>query len=222
MSQQPQGPGWWRAPDGRWYPPQPMSPPPYQQGPRYAAGPPPYGPPPPQRSNRGCVIAAVVVAVLLAVGLGIGAWTIYRVGKAVSDVATPGTNIQCPSATQVSGIVGSPVALAGSGSVVVAAGCSYLAIDRERGADVQITVGSALIADDEFRSVEREAANEGVSATPVPVGSRAEAFGGRRRSDAIAVDSGRLVEVEVFAAKGPIGDKHAAAVALLSLMLAGN
>ena len=23
MSQQPQGPGWWQASDGRWYPPQP-------------------------------------------------------------------------------------------------------------------------------------------------------------------------------------------------------
>jgi hypothetical protein len=30
MSQQPQGPGWWRASDGRWYPPQPPQPgPPY-------------------------------------------------------------------------------------------------------------------------------------------------------------------------------------------------
>ena len=30
MSQQPQGPGWWRASDGRWYPPQPSQPgPPY-------------------------------------------------------------------------------------------------------------------------------------------------------------------------------------------------
>ncbi len=140
----------------------------------------------------------------------------------MSDVATSGTNVQCPSATQVSDVVGSRVALAGSAAVVIAAGCSYMSIDREQGTDVQITVGPALIADEEFKSVESDAANEGVTVVPVPVGSRAAAFGGQRRSGAIAVDGGRLVEVEVFAAKDPIGDKQVAAVGLLSLMLATN
>lgn len=228
MSQQPQGPGWWRAADGRWYPPQPTSQPyppqpyPPQQYPQFAAGPPPYTPPPPKRGNRGCLIAVVVVAVLVVAGMGLGAYLLFRVGSAVSDVATSGKDVQCPAAAQVSQIVGSPVTLAGSASVVIAAGCTYTAVDRDQGVDVQITVGPALIADDEFRSLEGDAANEGVTAVPIPVGSRAEAFGGQRRSGAIAVDGGRLVEVEVFGANDPIGDKQAAAVALLSLMLATN
>lgn len=49
----PQAPDWWQASDGRWYPPQPLPPPPYQQG----AGP---------RQRSGCgIIAAVVGAVVL-------------------------------------------------------------------------------------------------------------------------------------------------------------
>ena len=44
MSDAPQGPGWWQASDGRWYPPtaRPGTPPP---GPA-PSGPPPYGPGP--------------------------------------------------------------------------------------------------------------------------------------------------------------------------------
>lgn len=51
MSTTPGGPGWWQAPDGRWYPPQPPGPP-QQPGPppRFSAGPgvpPRQGGPPP-------------------------------------------------------------------------------------------------------------------------------------------------------------------------------
>jgi hypothetical protein len=222
MSQQPQGPGWWQASDGRWYPPQPQQyPPPYQQQnqPQYQQQ---YGPspaPPRRSSNRGCLIAAVVVGVLLLVGVGFAAWAIYRVGSAVSDV-TAGATAECPTETEVSTIVGSPVRKIVGVSVVVATGCSYEAVDRDSGADVQITTGPALIADDQLKSFESDAATQGVKSTPIPLGSRGRAYGGAQRSAAITVDGSRLVEVEVFGSNGPIGDRQAAALALLQRMLA--
>lgn len=203
MSQQPLGPGWWRAPDGRWYPTQP------------------YQPPPPARSRRGCVIAAVVVTVVLLAGVGVAIWAVARLATSVVDVATGGGQIACPAEAEVSEIVGSRLTLAGSASVVVASGCSYTATDRQRGVDVQITAGAALIADEEFRSFEGDAANVGGTVVPVGLGSRSAAFGGERRSGAIAVDGSRLVVVEVFSADAPIGDKQAAAVRLLQRVLAG-
>lgn len=209
MSQQPQGPGWWRAPDGRWYPPQPPG----------AYGPPP-GPPPPQRSHRGCIIAVVVVAVLLLAAVGVGVYFFYRLANTVTDVATGGASqLTCPSDAQVSQIVGSPVTLTVSGSLYVAAGCSYLAADRERGVDVQITTGVSIIADEQYTSFQGDAATQDVAVTQIPVGERGQAYGGSRRSAAITVDGSRLIEVEVFSAGEPIGDKQAAAVALLQLVL---
>ncbi len=229
MSQQPQGPGWWQASDGRWYPPQPQQyPPPYQQNqpPYQQQNQPQYqqqygpGPTPPRRSsNRGCLIAAVVVGVLLLVGVGFAAWAIYRVGSAVSDV-TAGATAECPTETEVSTIVGSPVRKIVGVSVVVATGCSYEAVDRDSGADVQITTGPALIADDQLKSFESDAATQGVESTPIPLGSRGRAYGGAQRSAAITVDGSRLVEVEVFGSNGPIGNRQAAALALLQRMLA--
>ncbi|MGI5130895.1 hypothetical protein ACQEVB_29100 [Pseudonocardia sp. CA-107938] len=225
MSQQPQGPGWWQAPDGRWYPPRPpQGPPPYQQPyqPQYQPqqyGPGPNPPPPPRRSNRGCVIAAVVVGVLVLVAVGFGAWALYRVGSAVSGV-TAGAKTECPSEAEVSTLVGSPVKLKAGVSVVVASGCSYLSDDRATGVDVQITSGPALIADEQFKSFESDAGTQDVTSTPIPVGSRGRAYGGEQRSAAIAVDDSRLVEVEVFAASAPIGDRQAAAVALLQRVFA--
>ena len=67
MSDQSQGPGWWLASDGKWYPPQ--SPPPYQ--------PAPYRPPVgPSSKKSGCSSAALlggllVVLLLLFVAIGI-------------------------------------------------------------------------------------------------------------------------------------------------------
>ena len=226
MSQQPQGPGWWQASDGRWYPPQPQqyqppyqpqNQPPYQPQYQQQFGP---GPTPPRRSsNRGCLIAAVVVGVLLLVGVGFAAWAIYRVGSAVSDV-TAGATAECPTETEVSTIVGSPVRKIVGVSVVVATGCSYVAVDSASGVDVQITTGPALIADDELKSFESDATTQGVESTPIPLGSRGRAYGGAQRSAAITVDGPRLVEVEVFGSNGPIGDRQAAALALLQRMLA--
>jgi hypothetical protein len=65
VSDDPQGPGWWRASDGRWYPPQ-AAPPSWPPG-----GPPgaPYTPPPPAKTNRGCLIALAIVGVLAVLGI---------------------------------------------------------------------------------------------------------------------------------------------------------
>jgi hypothetical protein len=70
MSDVPQGPGWWQASDGKWYPPE-SAPAPYPQ-----AGPPgPTGPPPQKRSKGSliAVIAAVAVAALVAFGFIVAA-----------------------------------------------------------------------------------------------------------------------------------------------------
>lgn len=78
MSDAPQGPGWWQASDGRWYPPQPVAPPPPQPY-AYAPAAPTqqWGPPPPQpyapvakpSGGKGCLIAALVVGAICVVGL---------------------------------------------------------------------------------------------------------------------------------------------------------
>ena len=77
---------------------------------------------------------------------------------------------------------------------------------------MQITTGAALVADDEIKSFRSEATNEGAGPGQIPVGERGLTHGGDRKSAAITVSGGRLVEVEVFAAGAPNGDKQAAAV----------
>ena len=233
MSQQPQGPGWWQATDGRWYPPQPQQQQPQQQEP----GPPYYGPPQqwygqqqpspaPRKSNRGCVIAVVVAVVVLVAGLGIGGYFVYRAVTAVSEIAGGVGSFgeaKCPTEQDVSSTVGSPVTLVVSGNVVVASGCSYLAVDKSAGADVQITTGAALIADDQFASFASDASNEGVTPEPIAVGDRAEAFGGSGRSGAIAVVDSSLILVEVFnSGSTDIGDKKQEAITLLEQVIAAR
>ncbi len=58
MSDQGQGPGWWQASDGKWYPPQPEAPPPT----------PPPAPSATRKRRTGLIIAAAVVLVLLVAG----------------------------------------------------------------------------------------------------------------------------------------------------------
>lgn len=221
MSQQPQGPGWWRAADGRWYPPQPQQPvpPPYQPNQAYA-----QPPPAPQSRNRGCVIAAVVVVVVVLAGVGVAGYFIYRAVSAVSEIAGGvGTfgDAKCPTEQDVSSIVGSSVKLVLSGNIVVAAGCSYMADDTSTGADVRITTGAALIADEQFASFASDAATQDTTPESIPVGDRAEAFGGSGRSGAIAVAGNALILVEVFnAGSTDIGDKKDAAITLLQQVVA--
>lgn len=86
MSDVSQGPGWWQASDGRWYPPQPAAPappPPPPPGPPPQWGGPPAGPP--KSSNRGCLIALAIVGALVVLG-GIAATVlIVVVGREVDD-----------------------------------------------------------------------------------------------------------------------------------------
>ncbi len=108
MSDTPQGPGWWLASDGRYYPPQPPAPPsapptaaappepgqpwaPPPQGPPAQAPPPQGTPVPPPRSGGGSTVALVVigVVVLMAVVGVIGAAVLIfaRAGSSDEDAA---------------------------------------------------------------------------------------------------------------------------------------
>src|SRR4051812_11033540 len=81
MSDISQGPGWWQASDGKWYPPQqaptaappPAAPPPQPQwgAPPPAPQAPQWGGPAPAKKggNKGCLIALAVVGALLVVGI---------------------------------------------------------------------------------------------------------------------------------------------------------
>ena len=100
MSDTPQGPGWWEASDGRWYPPQPAPQAPAQPVPQAAVppgppaapypppgpgAPPPYRPPAPNKSGRGCLIALAiggVVALLAVVAIVV---VVARVGDEVDE-----------------------------------------------------------------------------------------------------------------------------------------
>ena len=85
MSDVSQGPGWWQAPDGRWYPPQsasPQAPPPPPPGTGGWQYPPTYAKP--VRWGSGCLIGilgALVVAVVI----------IIVVATAASNSSTPGS-----------------------------------------------------------------------------------------------------------------------------------
>jgi hypothetical protein len=219
MSTQPQGPGWWQASDGRWYPPQPPQAAPYQQYTQQPA-------PAPRTRNRGCVVAVVVAVAFVLIGGGIGAYYVYRGVTAVTEVAGgawPFGEAKCPAEQDVSSIVGSPVTLVASGNVVVAKGCSYFAVDKSTGADVQITTGAALVADEQFQSFASDAATQGATPEAIPVGERAEAFGGSGRSGAIAVVDSSLILVEVFnSGSTDIGDKKQEAITLLEQVIAAR
>jgi hypothetical protein len=107
-----QGPGWWQASDGKWYPPQPAAP--------TAAPPPPpaYGPPPapqwtppPARKggNKGCLIALAVVGVVVVLGIVATVVIIAAVADEVDDrvetedgITTFSDNDENPPADDVS------------------------------------------------------------------------------------------------------------------------
>lgn len=91
MSDSSQGPGWWQASDGKWYPPGPGSPPPPTPPPGYV--PPgmgaPYGAAP--RTNSNAVISLVLgIAGLLLCGIFTGIPAVIVGGKAKKDIAASG------------------------------------------------------------------------------------------------------------------------------------
>jgi hypothetical protein len=82
-----QGPGWWQASDGKWYPPQQAPtaapPPPPQWGPPPA---PQWTPPPARKGgNKGCLIALAVAGVVLVLGIVATVVVIAAVGDEVDD-----------------------------------------------------------------------------------------------------------------------------------------
>jgi hypothetical protein len=122
MSMQPQGPGWWRASDGRWYPPQPRQTYPPQPRPAYPPQPFGAGPPVPQKKSGGhgvLIAVLIVVAVVLVAGV-LSVYFVYRtVSNSVSDVVGGG-ELNCPSAADISTLVGSEVNGPTGGNMVVA------------------------------------------------------------------------------------------------------
>jgi hypothetical protein len=214
MSMQPRGPGWWRASDGRWYPPQPR--------PAYPPQPFGAGPPVPQkkRGNHGVLIAVLsVVAVVVVAGV-IGVYFLYRtVADNVSGVMGGG-GLNCPSAADISTLVGSEVNEPTGGNMVVASGCYYLPKGPDDAIEVIIVSGSKLIADDEIASFQNEGRAANADVRSIEVGDRGHAWASSTKSAAIAVGDQSLVSVEVqgkdFTA---IPDKTEAAIAILERVL---
>lgn len=123
MSTPPNDPGWYQAPDGRWYPrvlpPGHGGPPPgYQPPPGQGPYGPPYPthayepgagvapPPPPRRSNTGKIVTIVlVVFAVLVIG---GGFALYRIVSGVSDkiVGDSGAGCSAVSAADVDAALG--------------------------------------------------------------------------------------------------------------------
>lgn len=106
-------PGWYRASDGRWYPPPaPQHGAPQYGAPQYGApqyGTPPYGTPPPAPRGRGpgravAVVAAVVVALVVLGGIALNRW-ITGIGESIGGLAGS-TGCDAVSTDAVNGALG--------------------------------------------------------------------------------------------------------------------
>jgi hypothetical protein len=187
------------------------------------ARPMPGGPPPTKGSSKGCVIAAVVVAVLvLGVG-GVGIYFVFRAANQISDIAQGGVfgDATCLSVEDVEAVVGSQVQAPVGGTLVGSSGCAYLAVDQTSGIDVNIVTGPGLVAEDELRSFESEGRAAQAEVTSIGVGEGGLAWASDVKSAAATVAGGRLYLVEVMSAAGqPIGDRQAQAVTLLERTIA--
>src|SRR5215207_3042849 len=120
MSMEPRGPGWWRASDGRWYPPQPR--------PAYPPQPFGAGPPVPQkkRGNHGVLIAVLIVVAVVLGGGVLGVYLVYRtVSSSVSNVVGGG-QLDCPSSAEISTLGGSGVSGPSGENRFVKRGCNHL------------------------------------------------------------------------------------------------
>ena len=222
MSMEPLGPGWWRASDGRWYPPQ--APPPYPQQAAPARPPQPIGagPPAPHKKSGGHgVLIAVLIVVAVVVGGGVlGVYFVYRtVSNSVSNVVGGG-ELNCPPAEDISTLVGSEVNDPKGGNIIVASGCYYLPNGPDDMIEVIIASGSKLIADDEIASFESEGRTANADVRSIDVGDRGHAWASSSKSAAIAVGDQSLVSVEVQGKDfTPIPDKTEAAIAILERVL---
>ena len=171
MTMQPGGPGWWRASDGRWYPPQPR--------PAYPPQPFGAGPPVPQNKagNHGVLIAVLsIIAVVVVAGV-VGVYFLFRtVSDSVSGVVGGGA-LDCPSAADISTLVGSEVNGPTGGNMVVASGCYYLPKGPDDVIEVIIVSGSKLIANDEIVSFENEGRAANADVRSIDVGERGHRLG---------------------------------------------
>lgn len=232
MSSGPQGPGWWRASDGRWYPPQagqapqqpasqpytPYPAPSYRQSqPQQFSGAAFSGPGaiPPKKSNRNIwIVVLSILGVLLVVGV-VGVWWIFRTVSDTVSSTIGGGKLDCPSGDEISDIVDSPVTGPTEAPLVIAAACYYLG-------DVEVIIasGSKIIADDEIASMIGEGEAAGAEARPVDVGEKGQVWASDVKSYAIAVGSDAVVSVEVQGKDfSSIPDKSDAAVAILEKVL---
>jgi len=148
------------------------------------------------------------------------AFAIYKFADTVEDVADGITvgDIECPTAEDVSDIIGYDVELAASGSIIVASGCNYTSTGDTAG--VSIVSGSGLIAEEVFADLETEAQSNGAQVSDIDAGDDGKAFGSEMRSAAAAKDDGNIVQVDVFSeGTEPIGDKKDEAEEILEQFL---
>lgn len=157
----------------------------------------------------------LVALAVLVVLCGVGGFVVYLLLDEAEDIVPGLGDTKCPSAEEVSRIVGDEVEKITDADIVVAAGCNYSGSDI----GVAITKGSSVIAEEEIESLRQDASNAGVEAEPIDVGDDGLAYGTPTRSEAITKADG-VVAVEVFAEQGQdIGDRRGQAVELLELFL---
>jgi hypothetical protein len=206
---QPPGPGWWLAADGRWYPPQGWSP---QQ--------PQYGAPPPRKSGgNSWIIVVVVIVVVVLAGAGTAVWFfVSATTKVIGGGLALGTGAgaSCPSASDISGIVGKQLTGPQSMTLVGSTGCVYKAGAGESRLDVNLVIGPEFLADEKLREFADEGRAAQVEPESISVGRRGQAWTYPTKSAATAVGGGHLVLVEIMTSQqAPGGDKKDAAVAIL-------
>lgn len=151
---------------------------------------------------------------------GLVFYIIWKVVDTVEDVADGITvgDVECPTAEDVSDIIGYDVELAASGSIVVASGCNYTSTGDTAG--VSIVSGSGLIAEEVFADLETEAQSNGAEVSDIDAGVDGKAFGSEMRSAAAAKDDGNIVQVDVFSeGTEPIGDQKDEAEEILEIFL---
>ncbi|HEX2284206.1 MAG TPA: hypothetical protein VHI10_05150 [Mycobacterium sp.] len=164
---------------------------------------------------------AVLVVVVVFLGAGaLGAYFLVRtVSNSVSDVVGGG-DLNCPSAEDISALVGSQVNGPTGGSIVVASGCYYLPKGPDDMIEVIIASGSKIIADEEIASFESEGRAANADVRRIEVGDRGHAWASSNKSAAIAVGDQSLVSVEVQGKDfTTIPDKTEAAIAILEKVI---
>jgi hypothetical protein len=121
MSDQQQGPGWWLASDGKWYPPDQA--PPLPPAETWAS--PPPGPPPRSGMSTGAIVALVVTIVVGSLALLIGAAVLL--GTSSSSSSSSSTS----STTAVAAVVPAGFGLLQGDGVSIAAPQQWEIVDPE-------------------------------------------------------------------------------------------